>query len=236
VHQVSDAVVAASPGLHRATGSRGTAPIRIVWACADRVVAALALVLLSPVLVAICLWLRFEQGSGIFFVQERAGRDGVPFRMWKFRTMVNNAVGLSQRLGLDDPFGLIENDPRITRPGRFLRRTSLDELPQLINVVLGHMSLVGPRPDVVEQAANYTDAERRRLAVKPGITGWAQVNGREELTWPQRFELDRWYVDNWSPALDLKIVWRTVATLRRDDCPVHVDDYNIQRRHGTGRA
>jgi lipopolysaccharide/colanic/teichoic acid biosynthesis glycosyltransferase len=197
---------------------------------ADRAAAAVALIVVSPLFCAIALWIRVTMGAPVFFVQERAGRDGVPFRMWKFRTMVNDAIGVGQRLGLTaDPFGLVDNDPRITRAGRFLRRTSLDELPQLINVVLGQMSLVGPRPDVVEQVANYSEADRGRLVVKPGITGWAQVNGRDNLTWPQRFELDRWYVAHRSLWLDLRILWMTVATLHRDEAPVLVDELNIRR-------
>ena len=131
---------------------------------------------------------------------------------------------------------MVDNDPRITRSGAFLRRTSLDELPQLFNVAFGQMSLVGPRPDVLPQVANYTAEDRRRLEVKPGITGWAQVNGRENLTWPERFELDRWYVDNWSLWLDCKIMWQTVTTLDRDDCPVYVDEFNIRRRQGVDGA
>ena len=212
-------------------------PVRLCWDGLNRLVAALALVALSPLIVVIAAWIRIADGSGILFIQDRAGRHGVPFRMWKFRTMVHNAVGLSAQLGISDPFGLIEDDPRITRCGRFLRRTSLDELPQLVNVVRGQMSLVGPRPDVLPQVANYSDADRRRLAVKPGITGWAQVNGRDDIDWPQRFRLDAWYVDNWSPALDLRILWRTFATLRRDEVPVHVDQLNIQRAaRDAGRA
>jgi lipopolysaccharide/colanic/teichoic acid biosynthesis glycosyltransferase len=201
----------------------------------DRVLAVLAVIILSPVLAAITIWIWVTAGRPAFFVQERAGRAGVPFRMWKFRTMVNDAIGVGQRLGLtEDPFGLIEDDPRITRAGRFLRRTSLDELPQLFNVVLGQMSLVGPRPDVLPQVANYTGADRVRLAVKPGITGWAQVNGRDNLTWPQRFELDRWYVANWSLRLDCRILWMTITTLQRDEAPVHADELNISRLRGAG--
>jgi lipopolysaccharide/colanic/teichoic acid biosynthesis glycosyltransferase len=202
----------------------------------NRLTAAVVLLLLSPVILVVAAWIRIADGRGVLFIQERAGRDGVPFRMWKFRTMVHDAVGLSAQLGISDPFGLVEDDPRITRCGRFLRRTSLDELPQLVNVVRGQMSLVGPRPDVLPQVANYSEADRRRLAVKPGITGWAQVNGRDAIDWPQRFVLDRWYVDNWSPALDLKILWRTVATLHRDEVPVRVDELNIQRARDVSRA
>jgi sugar transferase EpsL len=205
-------------------------PARWTRDVVDRVVAASALIILSPLAIAISIWILVTAGRPVFFVQERAGRDGVPFRMWKFRTMVNDAIAVGQRLGLtEDPFGLIEDDPRITRSGRFLRRTSLDELPQLLNVVLGHMSLVGPRPDVLPQVANYTDADRERLAVKPGITGWAQVNGRESLTWPQRFELDRWYVAHRSLGLDCRIIWMTVASLHREDVPVYADEFNIKR-------
>src|SRR3954451_1743549 len=126
--------------------------MRVVKDVADRLVALGALVLLSPVLIGLSIWILVTMGRPVFFVQERAGRDGVPFRMWKFRTMVNDAIGVGRRMGLTaDPFGLVENDPRITRAGAFLRRTSLDELPQLFNVVLGQMSLVGPRPDVLPQ-------------------------------------------------------------------------------------
>jgi lipopolysaccharide/colanic/teichoic acid biosynthesis glycosyltransferase len=209
---------------------------RLLWDALNRLVAALALVLLSPVVLVVASWIRIADGKGVLFIQDRAGRDGVPFRMWKFRTMVHDAVGLSRQLGISDPFGLVEDDPRITRCGRFLRRTSLDELPQLVNVVRGQMSLVGPRPDVLPQVANYSEADRRRLAVKPGITGWAQVNGRDAIDWPQRFVLDRWYVDNWSPALDLKILWRTFATLHREEVPVRVDELNIQRAQDVSRA
>jgi len=203
---------------------------RKLWDLVNRVVAALALILLSPALLAIAAWIRIADGKGVLFVQDRAGKDGVPFRMYKFRSMVHDSVRMAEEIGLGDPFGLLENDPRITRCGRFLRRTSLDELPQLVNVLTGRMSLVGPRPDVLPQVANYTAADRRRLEVKPGITGWAQVNGREDIDWAQRFVLDRWYVDHWSPALDLRILWRTATSLQRGEPPVHADQLNIQRR------
>ena len=203
---------------------------RKLWDLVNRVVAALALILLSPALLAIAAWIRIADGKGVLFVQDRAGKDGVPFRMYKFRSMVHDSVRMAEEIGLGDPFGLLENDPRITRCGRFLRRTSLDELPQLVNVLRGQMALVGPRPDVLPQVANYSAADRRRLEVKPGITGWAQVNGREDIDWAQRFVLDRWYVDHWSPALDLRILWRTATSLQRGEPPVHADQLNIQRR------
>ncbi|GAA4952152.1 sugar transferase [Actinoplanes utahensis] len=204
--------------------------MRVLWNALNRLTALLMLLLLAPLILAVAAWIRIADGKGVLFVQDRAGKDGVPFRMLKFRSMVHDSVALSAKLGIDDPFGLVENDPRITRCGRFLRRTSLDELPQLINVVTGRMNLVGPRPDVLPQVANYSPEDARRLAVKPGITGWAQINGRDDIDWPQRFILDRWYVDNWSPLLDLKILVRTAISLNRGEPPVHVDQLNIARQ------
>jgi len=203
--------------------------VRLFWDALNRLVAAVALILVSPVVAAVALWIRIEDGKGVLFIQDRAGRGGVPFKMLKFRSMVHNAVGLSAKLGISDPFGLVEDDPRITRCGRFLRRTSLDELPQLVNVVRGQMALVGPRPDVLPQVAHYSAEDARRLEVKPGITGWAQINGRDAIDWPERFKLDRWYVDHWSPGLDLRILWRTATTLHRDEVPVRIDELNIRR-------
>jgi lipopolysaccharide/colanic/teichoic acid biosynthesis glycosyltransferase len=203
--------------------------MRAVKAVADRVLAALALVLLSPFFLAITLWIWLDDGRPALIAQERAGKDARPFRMLKFRTMVHDAIEAGKRLGLEDPWGLVPDDPRITRSGRVLRRTSLDELPQLLNVVKGEMSLVGPRPDLVDQVANYTDADRRRLAVLPGITGWSQVQGREEIGWPERFEQDAWYVENWSLLLDAKILLATFAQLfRSGEAPLE-DTMNIER-------
>jgi lipopolysaccharide/colanic/teichoic acid biosynthesis glycosyltransferase len=211
---------------------------RLAKALLDRVGAALALVVLSPLFAALALWIVLESGRPVIFRQLRAGKDGVPFSMLKFRTMIPGAVELGRELALsDDPFGLVPNDPRITRSGRFLRRTSLDELPQLWNVVRGQMSLVGPRPDLLEQVANYEPGDRRRLAVTPGITGWAQVQGRDEIPWEERFRLDAWYVDNWSLALDAKIVVRTLAQLGREEPEPVEDRLNIERaraREGGG--
>ncbi|MEV0902988.1 sugar transferase [Actinoplanes sp. NPDC049802] len=204
--------------------------MRLIWNAVNRLTALLMLLLLAPVMLALAAWIRIADGKGVLFVQDRAGRNGVPFRMLKFRSMVHNSVAMSAELGIDDPFGLVENDPRITRCGRFLRRSSLDELPQLINVLRGQMNLVGPRPDVLPQVAQYSPEDARRLEVKPGITGWAQVNGRDDIDWAQRFVLDRWYVDNWSPLLDLRIMWRTAISLNRGEPPVHVDQLNITRQ------
>jgi lipopolysaccharide/colanic/teichoic acid biosynthesis glycosyltransferase len=203
--------------------------VRVVKAIIDRLTAAVALVLLSPVFAAVALWIWLDDGRPALIAQERAGKAGKPFRMLKFRTMVVDAIEAGKRLGLEDPWGLVPDDPRITRSGRFLRRTSLDELPQLLNVVKGQMSLVGPRPDLVEQVANYSERDRRRLAVLPGITGWSQVHGREEISWPERFEQDAWYVDHWSLWLDVKIVVATFTQLfRSSETPVE-DKMNIER-------
>jgi lipopolysaccharide/colanic/teichoic acid biosynthesis glycosyltransferase len=185
--------------------------VRAVWDVLSRLAGLVLLILLSPVLGAIALWIRIADGPGVFFVQDR------PFPMYKFRTMVHDATSLSAGFGLKDPYGLLEDDPRITRCGRLLRRTSLDELPQLLNIARGEMTLVGPRPDVMLHVVEYSVADARRLAVKPGVTGWSQINGRNTISWPERFVLDAWYVDHWSPALDLKILWRTAAAVLRDE-------------------
>ena len=203
--------------------------MRAVKAIADRVVAAVALLLLSPLLAAITLWIWLDDGRPALIAQQRAGRNGSPFRMLKFRTMVVDAIEAGKRLGLEDPWGLVPDDPRVTRSGRVLRRTSLDELPQLLNVLKGEMSLVGPRPDLVDQVANYSERDRRRLSVLPGITGWSQVHGREEIGWPERFEQDAWYIENWSLRLDTKIVIATFTQLfRPGEIPVE-DAMNIER-------
>ena len=204
--------------------------MRLVKRVADPVLALVALVVLSPVFLAISLWIVVESGRPIFFVYPRAGKDGRPFRMVKFRTMVQDAIELGRSTGISrDPFGVVKDDPRITGAGRWLRRTSLDELPQLVNVLLGQMSLVGPRADLVEQAAHYTDEEARRLTVLPGITGWAQVHGRDSVTWQERFRMDLWYIDNWSLWLDVKIVFMTFGELFRGEPEPIEDELNIER-------
>ncbi len=198
----------------------------------DRMAAGALIVLLSPIMMLIAVWILMDDGRPVIFVQQRAGKNGKPFRMLKFRTMVKDAVERGRRLNLsEDPFAAARNDPRITVSGRFLRRTGLDEAPQLFNVFLGQMSLVGARPDLLEQAANYAKSDRRRLAVLPGITGWAQVNGRDEIGWPERFQLDAWYTNNWSLWLDVKILFLTIGQLfRKEPDPVR-DTMNIERAH-----
>jgi lipopolysaccharide/colanic/teichoic acid biosynthesis glycosyltransferase len=164
-------------------------------------------VLLSPVLLMIALAILLESGRPVFYVGWRAGRDGVPFRPFKFRTILTDAE--TRRAD----FYLGHDDPRITPSGRFLRRWSLDELPQLFNVVGGSMSLVGPRPTLLEQVAKYDAAGWRRLLMKPGLTGWAQINGRNAIDWERRIVLDAWYVDNWSLPLDVKCLFGTFAAV-----------------------
>jgi lipopolysaccharide/colanic/teichoic acid biosynthesis glycosyltransferase len=202
----------------------------------DPLAALLLLVLFSPLLGTIALALLVDSGRPVLFVHPRAGRHGKAFRMLKFRTMVPDAIRVGRELGLsEDPFGIVKDDPRVTRVGRWLRRTGFDELPQLVNVVRGEMSLVGPRADIVEQAASYTPEERRRLDVLPGITGWAQVHGRDSVPWPERFERDLWYLDHWSLWLDLKILLLTVREVVRAEPEPIVDTMNIERAKTSAR-
>ena len=169
--------------------------------------AAVGVVLAAPVLLVAAIAIKRDSRGPVFYRQQRVGLGGAMFEMWKLRTMTHGApLG-----GIWDP--LTKDDPRVTRAGAFLRRTSLDELPNLFNVLRGEMAIVGPRPTISEQVAEYTPAQRRRLEVKPGLTGWAQVNGRASLPWEERIELDVWYVDNRSPRLDARIIARTVALL-----------------------
>jgi lipopolysaccharide/colanic/teichoic acid biosynthesis glycosyltransferase len=173
----------------------------------DVVGASLLLVLVSPVLAASAVAVVVTDRGPVLYRQRRVGKDGVEFELLKLRTMV---VGAEQ---LGAGYAVNEGDPRITRVGRLLRRLSLDELPQLWNVVRGDMSLVGPRPTLAYQVERYTPRQRRRLEVKPGITGWAQVHGRARLPWDERIELDVWYVEHQSLLLDLRILARTPRTL-----------------------
>src|SRR3954466_2388005 len=173
----------------------------------DIVIAAAALVVLSPAIALAALAIKLETKGSAFFRQRRVGRHGEPFELWKLRTMVAGAEGMGAGIYV------LEGDSRITRVGALLRRFSLDELPNLFNVLTGDLSIVGPRPTVQEQVDGYTDRQRRRLEVRPGITGWAQVNGRTSLPWPERIELDVWYVDHRSLRLDIRIIARTLRML-----------------------
>jgi lipopolysaccharide/colanic/teichoic acid biosynthesis glycosyltransferase len=168
----------------------------------DKLIAAIALTITAPLLAAAMVAIRLETPGAPIFKQRRVGKDGMPFDMYKLRTMVSG----SDR-GPDLP--LSQGDPRITRTGALLRRYSLDELPNLVNVLRGEMAIVGPRPTIPSQVERYTDRQRRRLEVTPGLTGWAQVNGRVSLSWPERIELDIWYVEHRSLWLDLRILAKT---------------------------
>jgi lipopolysaccharide/colanic/teichoic acid biosynthesis glycosyltransferase len=173
----------------------------------DIAVAAVALAVASPVITLAAVAIRLESRGPVFYRQRRVGRHGEPFELWKLRTMVPRAETMGAGVYV------LEGDPRITRVGRLLRRFSLDELPNLVNVLKGEMAIVGPRPTVQEQVDRYTERQLRRLEVKPGITGWAQVNGRTSLPWPERIELDVWYVEHRSLWLDLKILAKTARML-----------------------
>jgi len=171
----------------------------------DVVASALALLLSSPLLLAAMLAIRLESPGPMIYRQRRAGRGGKPFDVLKLRTMVDGAEHIGAGMAVN------ANDSRITRVGAFLRRSSLDELPNLLNVLRGEMTLIGPRPTLPAQVDQYTERQRGRLAVKPGITGWAQVNGRASLPWSERIELDLYYVEHRSLSLDLRILLRTPA-------------------------
>jgi lipopolysaccharide/colanic/teichoic acid biosynthesis glycosyltransferase len=173
----------------------------------DLVVATAGLAVAAPFLLVAALAIRLDSRGPAIYRQSRAGGDGEVFELYKLRTMTLGA----DPVGVGTP--VVEGDPRVTRVGRLLRRLSLDEAPNLINVVRGEMAIVGPRPTLPAQVELYTARQRRRLEVKPGLTGWAQVNGRAGISWEERIELDVWYVDHRSPALDLRIVARTVRLL-----------------------
>ena len=173
----------------------------------DVVGASLGLALASPFIAAGVLATKLVDGGPVLYKQRRVGKDGVEFELVKLRTMV---VGAEQQ---GAGWAVNRGDPRITRVGRVLRRLSLDELPQLWNVVRGEMSLIGPRPTLAYQVEQYTPRQRKRLDVRPGITGWAQIHGRASLPWEERIELDVWYVEHRSPGVDLKILLRTPRAL-----------------------
>jgi lipopolysaccharide/colanic/teichoic acid biosynthesis glycosyltransferase len=173
----------------------------------DIVAATLGLVLCSPLLALAALAIRIETPGSPIYRQWRVGKDGAVFELFKLRTMVHGVdpVGIGTAVARDDP--------RVTRVGRVLRRLSFDEVPNLVNVLRGEMAIVGPRPTIEAQVAEYSPTQRRRLEARPGITGWAQVNGRVELPWEERIELDVWYVDHRSAWLDVKILLRTSGLL-----------------------
>jgi len=174
----------------------------------DVILSFTAILILLPLMGIIALLIKLEDGAPVLYIQERVGHLGKRFRLIKFRSMVKDAEKVGSGLYIDG-----ENDPRITRVGKFLRRWSLDELPQLFNVIKGDMSLVGPRPGMPFQLKEYTERQKKRLLVRPGITGWAQINGRNSLSWPERIELDLWYIKNRSVPLYFKILLRTIPAV-----------------------
>jgi lipopolysaccharide/colanic/teichoic acid biosynthesis glycosyltransferase len=189
----------------------------------DFLVASIAVLLLSPLFVVIALCVRFTMGSPVFFRQTRPGQGGRAFTLLKFRTMKVEQAGA----------GVLSDGERLTPLGRVLRRTSLDELPELINVVRGEMSLVGPRPLLMEYLPLYNPEQARRHEVRPGITGWAQVNGRNGIDWEEKFKLDLWYVEHRSFMLDLRILWMTVEGVLSARGISHPGQATMERFRGT---
>jgi lipopolysaccharide/colanic/teichoic acid biosynthesis glycosyltransferase len=174
----------------------------------DRLMAALLLLLFSPILIVVAILVRLRMGSPIVFTQPRPGKNGKIFTVYKFRTMTSDC---------DADGNLLSDEERLIPLGKFFRKASLDELPQLWNVLMGDMSFVGPRPLLVQYLELYNSEQARRHDVPPGITGWAQVNGRNALTWDEKFRLDLWYVDNWSLWLDFKILLLTVKKVFKQE-------------------
>jgi lipopolysaccharide/colanic/teichoic acid biosynthesis glycosyltransferase len=185
----------------------------------DFTIVFIALLIIWPILLIITIWLHFaNKGAGAFFTQERPGKDGKVFKVIKFKSMTDER---------DENGKLLPNEQRITKIGKFIRSTSIDELPQLINVLKGDMALIGPRPLLPRYLELYSKEQMRRHEVRPGITGWAQVNGRNAITWTKKFELDVWYVDHCSLWLDIKIIFMTVRNvLQRKDIVVSTGGFN----------
>lgn len=177
---------------------------RLIKSLIDRLVAAIMLIFLSPFIGILAIVIRLNMGSPIIFSQPRGGKNNSTFTFYKFRTMTDER---------DSEGNLLPDMERLTPLGEFLRQTSLDELPQLWNVLVGDMSFVGPRPFIAVYLERYTPEQARRHSVRPGITGWAQINGRNSITWEEKFQLDLWYIDHWSLWLDLKIIAQTVSKI-----------------------
>ena len=192
----------------------------------DKVISFIGLIVFSPVLMLLFVLVRLSMGSPAIFKQQRPGLYGRPFMMYKFRTMrdARNPAGK-----------LLTEEERITRFGSFLRRTSLDELPELFNVLKGDLSLVGPRPLLMEYLPRYSAEQARRHDVKPGITGWAQVNGRNAINWDQKFKLDVWYVDNQSFRLDCRILWLTLVKVLKKEGITQKGHVTMEKFKGNGR-
>jgi sugar transferase EpsL len=190
----------------------------------DLLATLLGLIPLAPFLLLVALAVRIKHGSPVLFKQARPGKGGETFLIYKFRTMTDERDTSGQ---------LLPDEKRLTTLGRFLRSTSLDEFPELINVLTGEMSLVGPRPLLMEYLPLYTPEQARRHEVRPGITGWAQVNGRNAISWEEKFKLDVWYVDNQSLLLDLKILWLTLQKVLTRDGISHEGQATMEKFMGT---
>jgi len=169
----------------------------------DKIVSFVALLVLMPIFLVVALLIKIDSKGPVFFLQERVGKGEKIFKAIKFRTMFTEAPQKTRGIYIN------KDNSYVTRVGKFLRRSGIDELPQLINVLKGEMSLVGPRPTLPYQVAKYNDFQKKRLLMKPGITSWALIHGRNKLTWPERIKYDVWYVENWSFCLDLKIIFKT---------------------------
>lgn len=190
----------------------------------DYTLALILFFLLTPVFLIISIWIKAADGGPILFKQNRIGKNGKKFMIYKFRSMVSNAENMGAGLAFD------QNDLRITRPGKFIRSSSLDEIPQLFNILKGEMSFIGPRPTIESQVLRYNSFQRQRLEMKPGITGWAQVNGRNAIKWSVRIKYDVEYVKNWNLWFDVKIIIKTIFVVftkkgvRIDQALTEVDD------------
>jgi len=177
----------------------------------DKIVSFISLVVLLPIFFVVAILIKLDSPGPVFFLQDRVGKDGKIFKVFKFRTMTSDAPEKTKGKYID------KSNPYVTRVGKILRRTGVDELPQLINVLKGEMSLVGPRPTLPYQVAKYNEYQRKRLLMKPGITSWALIHGRNKLTWPERIEYDVWYVEHWSFWLDIKILFKTVWVVAKGE-------------------
>ncbi|WBW98945.1 sugar transferase [Oceanirhabdus sp. W0125-5] len=197
--------------------------MKIIKRMVDIVLSIVASIFLFPVFIVVSVLVYFKLGSPIFFVQERVGKNGKVFNMIKYRTMLNTKNKNGE---------LLSDEKRLTKFGKGLRNTSLDELPELINVIKGDMSLVGPRPLLVDYLSLYNERQMKRHDVKPGITGWAQINGRNSISWDKKFKLDVWYVENWSFLLDFKIIFITINKVLKKHGINQVDNVTMERFNG----
>lgn len=197
--------------------------MKVIKRLMDIILSLVALFLLSPFMLMIAVLVYFKLGSPILFTQKRVGKNNKIFKMYKFRTMVD---------AIDKQGNLLPDEERLTEFGKLLRSTSLDELPELINIFKGDMSIVGPRPLLVEYLPLYNKRQAKRHDVMPGLTGWAQINGRNSIAWKEKFELDIWYIENWSLVLDIKIVFMTIGKVLRRSGISHGGEVTMEKFTG----